>query len=176
MDVANFFIDFFKDSEDPMTPLRVEKFVYEAQAWSLVKLGKPLFEEEIEAWKYGPVIPSVYNKLNHYGKDQIYDTVGELSDAEFTYEQKMLLIDVARKLSRYSTCGLIERMHAQGGPWATVYREGENREISKTSMRSYYAEHERLAGFDMENALEKHRRVWPRDSAGNTLVPHDLDE
>jgi uncharacterized phage-associated protein len=176
MDVANFFIDLFKDSDDPMTHLRVEKFVYEAQAWSLVKLGKPLFEEEIEAWRYGPVIPSVYNTLNFCGRDMIYDTKGEFSGSAFSHEQKMLLINVARKLSKYSVSGLIEKMHIPDGPWATVYMEGENRKIPKRSLSDYYRRNETLEEFDLENALEKHRRTWPKDANGRTLVPHDLDE
>jgi uncharacterized phage-associated protein len=34
--------------------------VYYAQAWSLVWDGVPLFDEAIEAWGRGPVVPSLY--------------------------------------------------------------------------------------------------------------------
>lgn len=38
----------------------LQKLLYFSQAWSLVIDGRPLFEEELKAWKYGPVVPSVY--------------------------------------------------------------------------------------------------------------------
>lgn len=49
LDVANFFINLVKDTEDPMTDLRVNKYVYFAQGYALAKLGRPLFKDEIQA-------------------------------------------------------------------------------------------------------------------------------
>lgn len=56
LDVADFFIEI---SDGTMTPCCLNRLVYLAQAWSLEKLGRPLFEEEAEARACGPVIPSV---------------------------------------------------------------------------------------------------------------------
>lgn len=48
IDVANFFIDLANsDPDDCMTNLRVNKLLYFAQAWSLVRRGKPLFPDEL---------------------------------------------------------------------------------------------------------------------------------
>ena len=60
LDVANFFIDSAKDTEDPMTNMRVNKYVYFAQGYALAKLGRPLFKDEIQAWEHGPVVPALY--------------------------------------------------------------------------------------------------------------------
>ena len=61
IDVANFFVDLANsDPDDCMTNLRVNKLLYFAQAWSVVRRNKPLFEEDMQAWKYGPVVPEVY--------------------------------------------------------------------------------------------------------------------
>ena len=43
IDVANFFIDRMKDTDDPMTNARLNKFLYFAQGHSLARLGTPLF-------------------------------------------------------------------------------------------------------------------------------------
>ena len=53
-DVAAFFIALGQDMSemqmgDAMTNLRLQKMLYFAQGWSLTRLGKPLFEEAIEA-------------------------------------------------------------------------------------------------------------------------------
>ena len=54
IDIANFFIDLSNSLEEElMTNLKVNKLVYLAQAWSLVRLGKPLFCENIQAVRTG---------------------------------------------------------------------------------------------------------------------------
>ena len=39
--------------------LKLQKLLYYVQGFHLAVFGEPLFEEEIEAWMYGPVVPSV---------------------------------------------------------------------------------------------------------------------
>ena len=45
-----------------ITNLKLQKVLYFVQAYYLAKLNRPLFPDNIEAWEYGPVIPSVYRK------------------------------------------------------------------------------------------------------------------
>jgi len=45
----------------PMTAMKLQKLVYYCQAWHLAWTEKPLFSNKIEAWKNGPVIPSLYD-------------------------------------------------------------------------------------------------------------------
>jgi uncharacterized phage-associated protein len=54
---------FTVDEKDPLTNLCLQKLLYYAQAWSLVLRESELFPEEIEAWRWGPVVPAVYNKV-----------------------------------------------------------------------------------------------------------------
>ena len=79
LDVANFFVDVTSDDpEDAMTNMRVNKLLYLSQAWSLVRLGRPLFEDdEIQAWQYGPVAPGVYRAFSEYGRERIRKVAGE---------------------------------------------------------------------------------------------------
>lgn len=44
-----------------MTAMKLQKLVYYSQAWSLVWDEAPLFDEPIEAWANGPVVPALYN-------------------------------------------------------------------------------------------------------------------
>ena len=55
-DVAKFFIGLANDQAnnnqgDMMTHLRLQKLLYFAQGWNLARYGKPLFDDEIEAWQ-----------------------------------------------------------------------------------------------------------------------------
>ena len=75
-DVAQFFIGLANEQAnneqgDMMTNLRLQKLLYFAQGWHLARYGKPLFDDDIEAWQYGPVVPSVYNAYKQYGRGGI---------------------------------------------------------------------------------------------------------
>jgi uncharacterized phage-associated protein len=43
-----------------MTAMKLQSLVYYAQAWSLVWEEAPLFEDPVEAWMQGAVVPSLY--------------------------------------------------------------------------------------------------------------------
>jgi uncharacterized phage-associated protein len=45
-----------------MTAMKLEKLVYYCQCWHLARHGVPLFEEAIEAWRQGPVVPALYRQ------------------------------------------------------------------------------------------------------------------
>ena len=46
-------------AEDLMSNMKLQKMLYYQQGFHLAYFGTPLFDEEIEAWMYGPVVPSV---------------------------------------------------------------------------------------------------------------------
>jgi len=41
---------------------KLQKLVYYTQAWHLVWAEKPLFQDRIEAWANGPVVPTLYSQ------------------------------------------------------------------------------------------------------------------
>jgi uncharacterized phage-associated protein len=47
--------------------MKLQKLLYYAQGFAMVILGKPLFDEDFEAWDYGPVLRAVYDKFKGYG-------------------------------------------------------------------------------------------------------------
>jgi len=71
-DVASYFRYKLGQSEgSSLTPLKLQKLSYYAQAWSLVLLGRPLFCEEFEAWAHGPVNRNLYVQYADYGWNNI---------------------------------------------------------------------------------------------------------
>ena len=87
-DVAEFFIQVANQSEDDqMTNLKLNKLLYYAQGAYLARTGKPLFENRIEAWDLGPVVPEVYHKYKVCGKNPIAsegDSVNQLTGTTLT--------------------------------------------------------------------------------------------
>jgi hypothetical protein len=43
-----------------MTTMKLQKLVYYCQAWHLARYGEPLFPDEVQAWREGPVVPRLY--------------------------------------------------------------------------------------------------------------------
>jgi uncharacterized phage-associated protein len=44
----------------PMTAMKLQKLVYYCQAWHLARHGEPLFPDDVQAWREGPVVPQLY--------------------------------------------------------------------------------------------------------------------
>lgn len=71
-------IEEFFLSKAPMSPKKLQKLLYYAYAWTLALLNDDLenirfklFNDPIQAWVHGPVIPSVYFKYCDHGWDDI---------------------------------------------------------------------------------------------------------
>jgi len=69
--IAKYFLVKSRDDGDLVSPLKIQKLVYYAYVWFLVNKNKKLFNEKIEAWPNGPVIPSLYKQLKRYGSSPI---------------------------------------------------------------------------------------------------------
>jgi uncharacterized phage-associated protein len=71
-DIAEWFVRYSADELGaPVDPMSLEKLVYYAQAFHFVLKDEPLFPDELQAWKWGPVIPGVYKKYATYGANPI---------------------------------------------------------------------------------------------------------
>lgn len=61
-----------QDSEEPdISNLKLLKLLYYAQGTCLALYGRPLFNESIEAWLHGPVVPDVYHAYKVHGRQPI---------------------------------------------------------------------------------------------------------
>ena len=69
--IANFFVRKGVESDNPTTILPLIKMVYISHGCNLAFYNEPLFKEPVEAWKYGPVVPSVYYAFRHNGSEKI---------------------------------------------------------------------------------------------------------
>lgn len=58
-----------------ITPLKLQKLVYYAQALSHPFNNRFLFEEDFEAWVHGPVSPELYYKYKEYRSNEIKSKV-----------------------------------------------------------------------------------------------------
>lgn len=73
--VANAFLD-IQASDASQFPridqMKLQKLVYYAHGWYLAyNNGAPLFEEDVYAWPWGPVIPPIYGAFRDFGRSAI---------------------------------------------------------------------------------------------------------
>ena len=175
-EIADFFISLGNaENEDPMTNLRINKLLYFAQGWNLQRFGKPLFDEAIKAWKYGPVVETIFRKYHSYGRNIITECSPSFSLAGFTSDEIQLLLDVYNKYRTFSTSRLVEKSHEGNTPWAKVYEEGENKTIPIELISEYFCNHVPLKSSHVEpRKIEVIGRINPE--TGRTILPAEEDD
>lgn len=119
-----------------ITHLKLQKMLYFAEAAHLAIYGTQLFNDEIEAWSLGPVVPNVYQVYRTFQDGQLSIPEGEV--VEISDETKAFLKDMWVIFGKYTAFELVEMSHKHA-PWKNVYRAGaRNISISKESMMDFY--------------------------------------
>ena len=142
-DVADFFL--FRqdvDAGDTISNMTLQKLCYYAQGFSLALLNEPLYDEEIQAWQHGPVVPNLYQKYKHYGKGAI--TRPEKTEREiyapFTKKQLHVLEEVHEMYGQYTASKLRDFTHDEP-PWYTHYHSEDvyhNEAIPLADMKRFF--------------------------------------
>jgi uncharacterized phage-associated protein len=171
-DAANFFIDICDDN-DSMTNLRLNKLLYFAQGWSLARTGKPLFNNNFEAWKFGPVVPEIYRKYKPYGKNPIDQVDFSYNYNSLSNDDYELLIDVAREYGKYSAGALVDISHDK--PWKDAHNLCEGEIINQEKILSYFKSLPALQCFN-DTANNADVIEGRRDSDGVLVLPKELDD
>ena len=140
-DVANFFIYLSKQADESfMTNAKLNKLLFYAQGCHLERTGKPLFNEPIEAWTYGPVVPEIYHKYKEYGKTPIETIDKDFIPSSITGDELETLLDVAREYGKYTVPYLINLTHVVDTPWSTAWNS-EKKQITLDEMKAYFRKH-----------------------------------
>jgi len=139
LDVAFYFLYKANQDGDTITNLKMQKLLYYAQAWYLVNFNKPLFEEPIEAWPYGPVISKVYHQFKKFRNKPIeYKATGKEKE-KFTDKKLDYLDQFYNKFIEYSAHTLARATHNE--VWREAHDEGEqfiDNEIIKKFYKKLY--------------------------------------
>ena len=118
--------------------LKLQKILYFVQAEFLVTQNVPCFPEHIEAWDFGPVIPTVYHRFKVYGSASI-PSIDTDSSIPFSRTDKKLLDGIIDECSKYSASTLVEITHRQT-PWKQAYRPYGSSNISNESIKKFFQE------------------------------------
>lgn len=119
--IANKMLDIARAKGIALTPMHILKLVYIAHGWNLAIHDKPLVRDNIEAWRFGPVIRSVYDAFKVFGTDPIDETLRYVPEERMSTEEQALLERVVDVYGRHEAFRLSSLTHKEGTPWDTVW-------------------------------------------------------
>lgn len=136
--VSQYIIDHEWEENKPVSNLRLQKLLYFIQGYFYMCYGHRCFDDKIEAWDFGPVIPNVYREYKVYGSCIIItrktDLIGTLSK-----EAKERINEVLEVSRKYSTSKLVDISKKQS-PWAKTHSYCFINEITEYKMKEYFCE------------------------------------
>lgn len=136
-DVAKYFLTKVDEEEgEVITNLKLQKLAYYAQSASLAFFDTPLFGENLEAWKHGPVVPDLYQIYKSYGASPLPLTASDDLPVYAT-DQAKLMDNVYVFFGQFAAWKLRDMTHEET-PWKEA---PENGVILHTSMRDYFRTH-----------------------------------
>lgn len=137
--VSDFFICESRERGDLLTNLKLQKFLYYAQAWHLALKDNPLFAEDFQAWIHGPVLPSQYQRFRTFEWRPIFT---EINRPRLSPDLDSFLDEVVDVFG-VETATALELMTHNELPWKEA-RQGlapdqpSTEIIRKESMKKFY--------------------------------------
>ena len=131
--VSNEFLDL--GANEPGVPfidqMKLQKLLFYAHAWRLALSGKPLFEEDFEAWPWGPVVRDVYSQTARFGRGPVttrLTRMGKISDGRFGLitprvedaDTRTFVRSVWDVHKQFTGIQLSNATHARGEPWTII--------------------------------------------------------
>lgn len=157
LDVARYFIirSYEDGREAAMTNMKVQKLLYYTQSLHLALYDEPLFDNEIQAWRYGPVCPPAYYYYSEFEAQQLPIPDGGFV-AALPLNTRTLLEEVWDYFGSYHAYFLSDMTHLEF-PWKKA-RKGLSSYASSTEPISLADMH--LLGQQKLEAIEREHPAY----------------
>ena len=126
---ANGFVERARKKGRQLSPIEVLKLTYIAHGWSLALLDRELFGDEVQAWKFGPVIPILYQATKFFGNGPVTQAIkhpyfpGEYDGMQLSNVENELLDRVYQVYGHLKPFQLSGLTHQKGTPWDKVWNK-----------------------------------------------------
>jgi uncharacterized phage-associated protein len=139
--IANYFLERARVEGKSLDQMKIQKLVYYANGWHIAIKGEPLIDEQVEAWRYGPVIQSLRDTFRQFGDQAIeapasylvpragWNVLDEIEEVVPTIDManspdldfvRALLDRVWQVYGKYTGIQLSNMTHEPGSPWDMV--------------------------------------------------------
>jgi uncharacterized phage-associated protein len=139
--VAQCLIDMARAANRPTaTPMKLLKLVYIAHGYMLGRHGKPLLEEPVMAYVYGPVVPSIYHVVRHLGSSPVFGLPEGIEvGGPLLADELAVIEEVLHMYGGFDAVTLSDAMHQPGTPWSFTWGIREKKApISNDLIRHFY--------------------------------------
>ncbi|PJI08309.1 MULTISPECIES: Panacea domain-containing protein [Clostridium] len=134
LDIAKYIINKCIELRRPVSNLQLQKILYYVQGEFMKNNdGEALFQDDIMAWQYGPVVPDVYYTFNGYSSSDITNYQGNV---QIDQSERDVIDPVIISKSNLNAWTLVEQTHSEF-PWRDTYNNGE-KIITKEKMREFF--------------------------------------
>ena len=134
--VARYIISYCREQGYVMSNLKLQKVLYFVQAAFLSTRHYPCFQDDFEAWDFGPVVPVVYHEYKIFGSSNII-VDRHVSEDIFCIEDREIINDMVDICAEYSASDLVSITHSQS-PWKDAYRRYSNNIIPKDAIEEFF--------------------------------------
>lgn len=125
--ISNYFIDkSISEARNDLTPMKLIKLVYIAHGWHLALNNQVLIDENAEAWRYGPVIPTIYYEFKNFKNNNI--TIKSTDNATIEDSTKEFLDKIWDVYKKYTGTQLSAKTHQIGTPWSITWNSVKDAE------------------------------------------------
>ena len=131
------------DAGDTISPLKLQKLLYYCQAWHYTIFRKPLFNEDIQAWAHGPVVPSQYKRFANIQRYEIIDIRNIILSTIVLPTDSRELLEEVMDIYAEHTAYYLEQLTHKERPWAETRGDlpdymASDKVISLDLMYEYY--------------------------------------
>lgn len=133
-DVAEYLLSLINTNfGDTISNLKLQKLLYYCQGYSLALFDKPLFNEKIYAWTYGPVVKVIYNEYKNYGAKSLEPILNY--KGKLTQNQRRLVSKIYEQYGQFSAGKLVEMTHNEA-PWKNTSKD---KEITQKKLKEFFS-------------------------------------
>lgn len=139
-DIAYKLLEFGKEEGIVIPQMKLLKLTYIAHGYYLGFFDKPLFEDDVQAWKFGPVIPNLYQVTKRFGNRQVDSFIIKIyTSKELSKDDEGFLKLVWNSYKKLGGLELSTLTHKDGTPWSLTFKDGiPDLTIDNEVIKKYY--------------------------------------
>ena len=139
IEVANVFIELARQNGINLTNMQLQKLVYIAFGFYVAVFNSRMFDDEIQAWNFGPVIPNLYRALRKYGAGEVSSFIDTDNSIKENSPEMKIIESVWDSYRDFDAIQLSEMTHQEGTPWFAVWKKAKREtKIPLDLIRSHY--------------------------------------
>lgn len=130
MEIARYIINKCTVDCHPISNLQLQKILYYIQKIFL-QAGMLAFEDDIEAWQFGPVVREVYNQYCGFGASKIR----LFYDVDIRSNVQRIIDPIVIEKRMLNPWDMVDDTHTKGKAWDIIYNGGlGNHQVIPTTL------------------------------------------